>query len=110
MNPEQKRERVSQLRGALALLQAGIDHGSRRVEEMHLAIAKRPFDALRPIPGVNVAAGVVEQLHDGITHGVHAMIRSASGLALGSLSDLVEIAGSDGPADEDPSPAEQPRK
>ncbi len=87
-------DRIRQLQGALALLQAGIEHGSRRVEEMHLAIAKKPFDALRPIPVVNLTAGVVEQLHDGITKAVHMSIRGAAALVFGTaILALDEAAG-----------------
>lgn len=77
-------ERLRQLQGLLSLLQSGVEHGSRRVEEMHLAIAKKPFAALRPIPAIGDTAAVVEVLHDGITKGVHLAIRESAALLLGS--------------------------
>jgi hypothetical protein len=84
MNDDDKQERLRQLQGLLSLVQAGVEQGSRRVEEMHLAIARRPFDALRPIPVVNDTAAVVEVLHDGITKGVHLAIRESAALLLGT--------------------------
>lgn len=86
LDPERRR----QLQGALALLQNGLDHASRRVEEMHLAIAKKPFDALRNIPVIGAHARGIEHVHDGITHGVHEALRTASALALGSAVKLLE--------------------
>lgn len=97
-------DRIRQMQGALHLLQTGIDRGSQRVEEMHLAIAKKPFDLLRLVPVVNLAAGVVEKIHDGVTHGVHRTLRSANELVLGTAIQALEFAKKDGPLDEDPSP------
>lgn len=95
-------DRIRQVQGALQLLQTGIDRASHRVEEMHLAIAKKPFGVLRAIPGINVGAGVVEQLHDGITHGVHQAIRSSSELLLSTAIKALDFAKMDGPPDEEP--------
>lgn len=83
-------ERRRQLQGALALLQNGLDHASRRVEEMHIAISRKPFDALRGLPVIGAHARAVEQVHDGITHGVHEALRAANALALGSAVKLLD--------------------
>jgi hypothetical protein len=86
--PEDERRR--QLQGALALLQNGLDQASRRVEEMHLAIASKPFDAMRNIPLVGAHARAVEHLHDGITRGVHQALRTVNALTLGTAVQLLD--------------------
>lgn len=68
-------ESSRQLRGAIALLKAGIDRGSARIEETHLAIADKPFRVLACVPVVAEVSGIVRQFHDGITKGVHLGIR-----------------------------------
>jgi hypothetical protein len=83
-------ERRRQLSGALALLQNGLDHASRRVEEMHIAIARKPFDAMRNIPVIGAHAKAVEHIHDGITHGVHETLRAVSALTLGTAVKLLD--------------------
>ncbi|WP_022978486.1 hypothetical protein [Nevskia ramosa] len=71
-------ESSRQLRGAIALLKAGIDRGSARIEETHLAIADKPFRVLAFVPVVAQFSGVVRQFHDGITKGVHLGVRGLS--------------------------------
>ncbi|GAC1631168.1 MAG: hypothetical protein NVS9B10_24340 [Nevskia sp.] len=102
-------DRIRQMQGALHLLQTGIDRGSRRVEEMHLAISKKPFAVLRHIPVVSLVAGVVEKVHDGVTHGVHKTLRTANEFALGTAIHALEFAKMDGPLDEEP-PAPAPHR
>jgi hypothetical protein len=85
-------ERRRQLQGALALLQNGLDHTSRRVEEMHLAISRKPFDAMRHIPVVGAHARAVEHIHDGITRGVHQALRTVNVLTLGNAVRLLDDA------------------
>jgi hypothetical protein len=87
--------RRRQLSGALALLQNGLDHASRRVEEMHIAIAKKPFNAMRNIPVIGAHAELVEHVHDGITHGVHQALRSVTALTLGTAVKQLDDPGKD---------------
>jgi hypothetical protein len=94
-------DRIRQIQGALQLLQAGVDRGSRRIEEMHLAIAKKPFGVLRRVRVVNLAAGVVEKIHDGVTHGVHAAIRGANETLVTTAIMALDLAKMDGPPDID---------
>ncbi len=101
-------DRIRQMQGALHLLQTGIDRGSRRVEEMHLAISKKPFGVLRLIPVVNLVAGVAETIHDGVTHGVHKTLRTANEFALGTAIHALEFAKMDGPVDDDHPAATRP--
>lgn len=71
-------ESIRQLQGALALLKTGIAEGSRRIEDLHLAIADKPFRVLAHVPAVAEVSGVVRQFHDGITRGVHLAVRGAA--------------------------------
>lgn len=73
-------ESSRQLQGAIALLKAGIDRGSARIEETHLAIADKPFRVLALFPVVAEISGGVRQLHDGITRSVHLGIRGLAGV------------------------------
>lgn len=95
-------DRIRQVQGALQLLQTGIDRASHRVEEMHLAIAKKPFGVLRMVPVVNLGAGLVEHLHDGITQGVHRAIRGSSEVLLSTAIKALDLAKMDGPPDDEP--------
>lgn len=95
-------DRIRQVQGALQLLQTGIDRASHRVEEMHLAIASKPFAVLRKVPVVNLGAGIAEQLHNGITEGVHRAIRSSSEVLLSTAIKALDLAKMDGPPDDEP--------
>lgn len=89
IDPEHRR----QIQGAVALVQNGLDHASKRIEEMHIAIARKPFDAMRGIPVIGAHARGIEQVHDGITHGVHEALRAVNALTLGGLVKLLDDGG-----------------
>lgn len=74
-------ESSRQWQGAIALLKAGIDRGSARIEETHLAIADKPFRVLACVPVVAEVSGIVRQFHDGITKSVHFGIRGLATVA-----------------------------
>ncbi len=79
---------MSRLRGVKDLLQDGVLHISTTVERVHKNIAKRPFDILESIPGVDVPTRGVRVVHDTIVSGVYGSIRLVNRLA-GSAADLV---------------------
>ncbi|HET7797114.1 hypothetical protein [Nevskia sp.] len=85
-----RHESLQQLQGALALLKTGIDRGSARIEEMHLAIADKPFRALALVPGVGTVSDQVRAVHDGITRGVHLAIRLAAHHGFDALSKALD--------------------
>lgn len=103
-------DRIRQLQGTLHLLQTGVDRASQRVEEMHLAIAKKPFGILRAIPVIGAVAGVVESIHDGVTHGVHRAIRGANEVAITTAIKALDLAKMDGPPDDDDEPVRRRRR
>ncbi len=84
-------ESSRQLQGAIALLKTGIDAGSRRVEEMHLAIADKPFRVLGAVPAVADVSGIVRQFHDGITRGVHQAVRGLSTVGCDAAIKAIDI-------------------
>lgn len=84
-------ESSRQLQGAIALLKTGIDTGSRRVEEMHLAIADKPFRVLGLVPAVAEVSGIVRQFHDGITRGVHQAVRGLTAVGCDAAIKAIDI-------------------
>lgn len=84
-------ESSRQLQGAIALLKTGIDAGSRRIEDMHLAIADKPFRVLGVVPVVADVSGIVRQFHDGITRGVHQAVRGLSAVGCDAAIRAIEI-------------------
>lgn len=84
-------ESTRQLQGALALLKTGIDAGSRRIEDMHLAIADKPFRVLAVVPAVAEVSGIVRQFHDGITRGVHQAVRGLSAVGCDAAIKAIDI-------------------
>ncbi|HJV62221.1 MAG TPA: hypothetical protein VJ743_14830 [Albitalea sp.] len=71
------------------LAQAGLLATSRRVQEMHHAIAGKTFRVLKTIPVIAAPSGWVESAHDTITDAVYAGVR-AGGSALLALAAGVE--------------------
>jgi hypothetical protein len=66
---------MARVRGARALIQDGVEHGSRAIERVQIATAARPFAVLERIPYLDGPARGVHQLHDGVVHGVHDLLR-----------------------------------
>lgn len=76
---------MSRVRAVSDLVFAAVDGGVSRVEEVHAAIARRPFAAVRR---AGVPAEPVRALHDGVTALVYATIRAAGAVA-GAVSGAV---------------------
>lgn len=92
-----KPESTRQLQGALALLKTGIAEGSRRIEDLHLAIADKPFRVLGHVPAVAEVSGVVRHFHDGITRGVHLAIRGAAEVGCDAAVRVLDLTTARGP-------------
>jgi pimeloyl-ACP methyl ester carboxylesterase len=80
--------------GHAVALKAGFNTIASEVQNMHLAISSKTFDALAHVPGVSVPAAWVRTAHDAITHGVYSAVRhggkaafSAAGVAEHLLVD-----------------------
>ena len=87
------------LRGTVDAAAAALDGGLRTIAGMHMAIARKPFAALRRAPVVGTAAEPVRVVHDGVTALVYAGL--STGLAL--LAGAGRLAAAAAPiADEPP--------
>ena len=80
--------------GYAPVLDAGWRATTRRVQEMHHAIADKTFDVLQRVPVIAAPARLVRTAHDAITDGVYATLRQAGG-ALASLAAHAERLGVD---------------
>lgn len=70
------------------LIGAGVRHAADRIEEMHLAIARRSFEPLQNIPGISTPTRLVQGVHDAIAHGVYAAVRHGSRAAFALVGEL----------------------
>ncbi len=80
-------QKIDGIRGLKDLFVSALNGGTTVVEEIHVAIARRPFEALELDPVTRVPAAAVRMLHDGIAGGVYWGIRSMMELA-GVAADL----------------------
>jgi pimeloyl-ACP methyl ester carboxylesterase len=74
------------------VLDASLRAATRRVQEMHHAIADKTFDVLQRVPVIAAPARLVRTAHDTITDGVYATLRQAGG-ALALLAAHAERLG-----------------
>lgn len=70
--------------GHAVALKAGFNTIATEVQNMHLAISSKTFDALAYVPGVSVPSAWVRTAHDAITHGVYSAVRHGGTTALGA--------------------------
>ena len=90
-SPTEKRKR---LRGLRSLVEDMVEHGSKAVQEVHLATSKRTFTVLEAIPPIAAPAKVVHAVHDLSVSGVYGMIRlvnKAVGKTLDVAIDVAEL-------------------
>ncbi len=91
---------MSRLKGFKDLIQDGVDQGATAVQEIHEAVASRPFDVLEKIPPIALPAKGVRTVHDAIVGGVYDMIRlvnKASGAVADQVIEVVEAPVQDRP-------------
>jgi hypothetical protein len=75
-------------RGLKALVQDGVEHGSRAVERIQMEMAKTPFDLLEQVPPLATPVKGIREIHDTAVSGVHGMIRLVNRV-VGSTLDVV---------------------
>lgn len=78
----------SRWRGLAALVQAGVDAGSRAVERVQLEVVARPLAIAAAIPQLTAPAAAVRAVHEVAVTTTHAGIRYANAL-VGSALDRV---------------------
>ena len=77
-------ERQSRLQGTIDVAAAALGGGIATVQGMHIAIAHKPFSALRLAPGVGMVSEGVRLIHDGVAGLVYGGLRSAVSVAGGA--------------------------
>lgn len=91
---------IDRLRGLKNLLIDAVDHGAGAIEKVHLGTAKRTFDVLEAIPGIDEPTKVVHVVHDVSVQGVYGAVRLVTrvvGVVLDAAIDVVEVeVGADG--------------
>jgi hypothetical protein len=94
-------------RGLKSLVFDAVEHGSSAVERVHLGTAKRTFDVLEAIPGIDAPAKVVHTIHDLSVRSVYSTIRIVNRVVGHGLDLAFDVAGDDDGARSDP-PGEPP--
>ncbi len=84
-------QNIDGIRGLKDLFVSAVNGGTTAVEEIHAAIARRPFEALELDPVTRVPAATVRMLHDGIAGGIYWGLRSLMELA-GVAADWADAA------------------
>jgi hypothetical protein len=82
----------SPLRGAVDVAAAALAVGVRTVADVHRAIARKPFAALRLAPGVGTASKPVRLVHDGVTGLVYAGLSGGVALFAGAARLAAAVA------------------
>ena len=90
MSEEKKR-----LRGLKNLVADAVVHGSKAVEKVHLATAKRTFDVLEAVPGIEGPAKPLHVLHDLSVKSVYGTIRVVTAVVSGTLDLVIDAAAKD---------------
>lgn len=86
-------ETMKRLRGLRALVEEAVEHGSKAVEGVHRATAKRTFDVLEAIEPIAVPVKVVHTVHDlslSTTYGAIRAVNKVVGKGLAIALDVAE--------------------
>lgn len=66
----------TRIEGAIDAATGVLHDGLATIEDVHTAIARKPFAALRFAPGVSEVSEVARVIHDGITAGIYGGLRA----------------------------------
>jgi hypothetical protein len=95
---------VARWRGLAALVADAVEHGSRAVERVHMATARRPFVIIEQVPAIAPATLIVHAVHDVVvtrTYDTIRLVNRAVSVVLDSTLSVLE-ARSAAAADESP--------
>lgn len=84
---------IDRLRGLKNLIIDAVDHGAGAIEKVHLGTAKRTFDVLEAIPGIDEPTKVAHVVHDASVAGVYGAVRLVTrvvGVVLDAAIDVAE--------------------
>ena len=78
-------------RGLVTLAMDGVEHGSRAIERVHLATARRTFAILAAIPATAPVSGIVRVVYDATVKASYGAVRLGGkvigGTVLASMAD-----------------------
>ena len=82
---------MKRLRGLRTLVGDVVEHGSKAVQEVHIATTNRTFVVLEAIPPIAGPAKIVHAVYDATTTTVHVSIRTINGVIATTLDAVLEI-------------------
>jgi hypothetical protein len=62
-------------KGLSSLVGDAVEHGSKAIERIHMATARRPFEIIERIPAIGAPTKVVHGVHDAIVTNTYNQIR-----------------------------------
>jgi hypothetical protein len=80
------------LRGSIDLVHDAVEHGSRAIEDIHLATAARPFELLDRVPPIAAPVRAVRAIHDAtvtFSYGMVRLVTTAVATTAHSVLDVV---------------------
>ncbi|NUP09042.1 MAG: hypothetical protein HOW73_23575 [Polyangiaceae bacterium] len=83
-------ETLLQIKGAVTLVADALDHGSRAIERVHLATARRPFAILELFPIVRVPAAAVETVHNASVNASYEVFRITNRAVEKALTSVIQ--------------------
>jgi hypothetical protein len=92
-----KDDTKKRLLGLRSLVTEVVEHGSKAVQDVHLATAARTFVVLEAVPPIAKPAKVVHVAHDVCVSGVYGAIRLVNRAVGKTLEVAIDIAEPDAP-------------
>jgi hypothetical protein len=80
-------------RGLTALVADAVEHGSRAVERVHMATARRPFVIIEQVPGIAQPTLLVHAVHDVVvtrTYDAIRLVNRALSIVLDTTLEVLE--------------------
>ncbi|HXA46656.1 MAG TPA: hypothetical protein VNW52_03425 [Burkholderiaceae bacterium] len=81
---------TKQLRGVKDLLKDAVDAGVDTTEQVHLALARKPYAVLEKISLIAAPVHVVERIQHTITVGVYQSIRTINALSAVVATEVID--------------------
>jgi hypothetical protein len=81
---------TKQLRGVKDLLKDAVDAGVDATEQVHLALARKPYAVLEKITAIAAPVHVIERLQHTITVGVYQSIRTVNALSAVVATEVID--------------------
>ena len=91
--------KLKRLRGLRALVEEAVEHGSKAVQEVHIATVARTFVVLEAITPIAKPAKVVHVVHDAYVGGIYGIIRAVNRVVATTAEVAIDLADADADAD-----------